>query len=143
MSSYTYDVALSFAGEDRDFARSIALALEDAGYSVFYDEFETARLWGTELSVSLADVYGAASRYCMVMISRHYAAKPWTNHERRFAIQRATHEHTPPVPDRAQLSGVDEHVDGGVMQGKRRRRVLPGVELFYRFTHAAAASVAR
>jgi TIR domain-containing protein len=89
MSTYEYDIALSMAGEDREFARPLALALEDANYAVFYDEFETARLWGTELSVSLGDIYGRASRHCMLIVSQFYAAKPWTNHERRFAIQRA------------------------------------------------------
>jgi len=92
MGSFEFDVAISFAGEDRDFARSLALSLEDANYSIFYDEFEVSRLWGTELSASLAEVYGNSSRYCIVLISKYYAAKPWTNHERRFAIQRALND---------------------------------------------------
>lgn len=45
-----FDVAISFAGEQRTAARSLALKLEDAGYSVFFDEFESAQLWGEELT---------------------------------------------------------------------------------------------
>lgn len=89
MNSYEFDVALSFAGEDREFSHSIALALEDSNYVVFYDDFESARLWGTELSVSLAQIYERSARHCIIIVSEYYAAKQWTNHERRFAIQRA------------------------------------------------------
>ena len=61
METFEYDVALSFAGEDRDLARMLALSIEDAGHIVFYDEFDPAALWGTELSVSLADIYSTRS----------------------------------------------------------------------------------
>jgi hypothetical protein len=40
---YEFDVALSFAGEGRDLARTLALSLEDANYADFYDEFEATR----------------------------------------------------------------------------------------------------
>jgi hypothetical protein len=89
-----YDVALSFAGEDRAFASALALALAEAQYAVFYDEFETATLWGTDLSVSLGQIYRDDSRFCLIVVSAHYATKPWTNHERRFAIQRALTDKT-------------------------------------------------
>ena len=36
---YTYEVALSFAGEDRAFADAVAKGLRDAGVRVFYDDF--------------------------------------------------------------------------------------------------------
>ena len=36
---YTYEVALSFAGEDRAFAEALAKGLRDAGVKVFYDDF--------------------------------------------------------------------------------------------------------
>jgi hypothetical protein len=38
-----YDVAFSFAGEDRDYVRPIAERLRDQGIRVSCDEFETAR----------------------------------------------------------------------------------------------------
>ena len=41
-----YDIALSFAGEDRAYVQEVATALQAAGVKVFYDEFETADLWG-------------------------------------------------------------------------------------------------
>lgn len=37
--SFKYDVALSFAGEDRKAAENLARALRSKGVSVFYDDF--------------------------------------------------------------------------------------------------------
>ena len=38
--TWKYDVALSYAGEDREVARELATRLQAAGYLVFYDGFE-------------------------------------------------------------------------------------------------------
>ena len=87
-----YDVALSFAGEDRHHAKQLAELLKAGGYSVFYDDFERAQLWGKDLYVDLSSVYRDLARYCVVVMSKHYAQKPWTNHERRSAQARAFEE---------------------------------------------------
>ena len=39
MTEYEYDVALSFAGEDRHHAEKLANLLKSGGYRVFYDNF--------------------------------------------------------------------------------------------------------
>jgi hypothetical protein len=83
-----YDVALSFVGEDRDPARELAKRLQTRGYSVFFDEFKEADLWGASLSDTLKQVYENDSRFCVMFISQHYVRKPWTNHERRAALSR-------------------------------------------------------
>ena len=41
---YKYEVALSFAGENRDFAESIATLLQAEDIEIFYDEFNSADL---------------------------------------------------------------------------------------------------
>ena len=41
-----YDVALSFAGEDRLHAKELAQLLKSGGYRVFYDDYEKPRLSG-------------------------------------------------------------------------------------------------
>lgn len=38
---YEYDIALSFAGEDRKYAEKLALKLRDKGVRVFYDNWNT------------------------------------------------------------------------------------------------------
>lgn len=44
-----YDVALSFAGEDRKYVEAVAVELKKLGIQVFYDKFETTDLWGKDL----------------------------------------------------------------------------------------------
>lgn len=87
-----YDVALSFAGEDRAHARQIAELLRAAGFSVFYDEYEQATLWGRNLYTHLSDVYQNKAQYCLMFISTNYAKKLWTKRERESAQARAFRE---------------------------------------------------
>jgi heme oxygenase len=84
----TYDIALSFAGEDREFVEQVANALRQDGITVFYDRFEEVNLWGSDLAEHLGKVYGTDSRYVILFLSRHYAAKAWSNHEKQFALSR-------------------------------------------------------
>lgn len=83
-----YDVALSFAGEDRAYVERVATVLRDAGVLVFYDRFEEVDLWGRNLADHLAQIY-ANSRFVVMFVSKHYAAKVWPNHERKHAQARA------------------------------------------------------
>lgn len=87
-----YDVALSFAGEDRTYVEAVASELRSAGVKIFYDDYEKVALWGKDLYAHLDYVYRQASRYCVVFISDHYAKKVWTNHERQSAQARALEE---------------------------------------------------
>jgi hypothetical protein len=84
-----YDVALSFAGEQREYVEQVATGLRDAGVSVFYDTFERADLWGRNLVDHLAGIYQKRSRYVVMFISREYVEKAWTTHERQHAQARA------------------------------------------------------
>ncbi len=84
-----YHVAISFAGEDRAIAKQIADGLTKSGYSIFYDEYERANLWGKDLYSHLTDVYSKRARYCLMVISENYAKKHWTNLEREAAQAKA------------------------------------------------------
>ena len=86
--THQYEVALSFAGDDREFAESVARGLKNAGVKVFYDDFFTPDLWGEDLSIKLRDIYYAQSRYCVMIISESYVKKMWPNFERAQAIER-------------------------------------------------------
>lgn len=90
--NYQYDVALSFAGEDRDYVAQVAERVKAQGINVFYDEYEVVNLWGKDLYSHLRDIYGRRSRYTVIFISKHYANKVWTNHERESAQARALKE---------------------------------------------------
>jgi hypothetical protein len=84
-----YDVALSFAGEDRDYVEEVAKALRRKGLRVFYDRFEEADLIGRNLVDHLSDIYTKRARLCMVFVSSAYARKPYPRLERQAAQARA------------------------------------------------------
>lgn len=84
-----YDVALSFAGEDRDYVQGVAEALKAADVSVFYDRFETVDLWGKDLAAHLARIYSEDSHFVVMFVSRPYEEKGWPTHERQHALSRA------------------------------------------------------
>jgi hypothetical protein len=87
-----YDVALSFAGEDRPHADALASILRQHQVRVFYDSTEQANLWGKNLVEHLHDVYSRRARFCVMFVSGAYAAKAWPTHERRAALERAFQE---------------------------------------------------
>ena len=87
-----YDVALSFAGEDREHAEALRDILIAGGYKPFYDEDELADLWGKNLYDYLSEIYKDRARYCVMFLSKHYERKLWTNHERQMAQARAFQE---------------------------------------------------
>jgi hypothetical protein len=89
VTTSNFEVALSFAGEDRSYVEAVASHLKGRGVRVFYDAYEKVDLWGKDLYAHLTEVYGDKSRYVVMFISRHYADKVWPNHERRSAQARA------------------------------------------------------
>lgn len=91
-NSKEYKIALSFAGEDREYVEKVANLLRDSGVKVFYDHFEEANLWGKNLHDYLTDIYMNKSRYTIMFISIHYAKKLWTEHERKAMQTQAFQE---------------------------------------------------
>jgi hypothetical protein len=87
--TYDFDVALSYATEDRDYVQRIAGPLRENGVRIFYDEYFTADLWGQDLYTALDEVYRKRARFAIVFVSYHYVSKPWTQHERMSAQARA------------------------------------------------------
>lgn len=92
MASYTYDIAVSFAGEDRALAEALATAISSKDAKVFYDRFEAHKLWGKDLIEYLYNVYAKQAKYCVIFVSKNYVEKVWPKHERRSAQERALTE---------------------------------------------------
>jgi len=107
---YKYEVTLSFAGEDRNYAEEVAKCLSDKGIKVFYDKFEEFELWGKDLYEYFDKIYRNDSRFCVMFLSKHYAKKAWTNHERKSAQARSleqSEEYILPVKlDDTQIQGI-------------------------------------
>ena len=92
MTKREFQIALSFAGEERNYVDEVANLLKSSGVSVFYDLFEEANLWGKNLYDYLIDIYQNKALYTIMFISKNYALKLWTNHERQAMQSRAFQE---------------------------------------------------
>lgn len=85
MSNYKYDVAFSFAGEQRGYVKDVYDYLTLKGVKVFYDQDEAvdAETWGQNLVDYFNDIFRHKAKFCIVFISQEYANKIWTNYERQ------------------------------------------------------------
>lgn len=87
MDEYKYDVALSFASEQREYVEKVAKQLSVMGVKCFYDNNYQVELWGEDLLEFLENVYDKCSRYCVMFISKEYLEKEWTHYERQVILQ--------------------------------------------------------
>ncbi len=88
----TYEVALSFAGEQREYVEEVATALQSRGIAVFYDKFEEIYLWGKSLVEELQAVYEHRASRVVIFVSKEWVEKAWPRHERQAALSRAVQE---------------------------------------------------
>ncbi len=105
-----FDVAISFAGTERQYARAIAAIATENGLKVFLDEMYQAHLWGENLVEELSDIYSKKAQYCVVIVSKDYSSRIYTNVERRAALDRAIQHRTsyilPVVVDDSWIQGL-------------------------------------
>lgn len=87
-----YHVALSFAGEQRDYVDEVARHLQSRSIGVFYDDFERVDLWGRSGAEAFHAVFAEESAYVVMFVSHSYVSKAWPNHERRSALSRMIRE---------------------------------------------------
>lgn len=92
MNGQTYQVALSFAGDQRLYVEEVARNLQARGVSVFYDGFETARLWGKNGAEVFHEAFAGRAAYVAMFISSTYVSRAWPRYERRSAIGRMIRE---------------------------------------------------
>lgn len=85
---FMYDVALSFAGEDRNYVEMIAKELKIKGVKVFYDVFEEVSMWGKDLFVYLDRIFTNSANFCVIFISEVYTKKAWCELECNSAMNR-------------------------------------------------------
>lgn len=87
-----FDVAISVAGPDKEYALELAEQLRRAGFTVFYYEFYPEYLWGKNLATTFDEIFRKRSRFCVVFVSKEYRDRVWTSHEMRSAQARAVEE---------------------------------------------------
>lgn len=76
--SETYDIALSFAGEDRQYAEHLRDSLEDRGHAVYYDLTEQHQLLAENIADILGPIYSSGCRYVVAVLGAMYGRKRWT-----------------------------------------------------------------
>lgn len=80
-TTYPWDVALSFAGEDREIVKRFTELVNANGYTVFYDFDLQYQLWGENLRRKLSEVYKYEAQYMVIFLSKDYPEKDWTQFE--------------------------------------------------------------
>jgi len=109
---FKYDVALSFAEEDRKFVECVAGQLRKKGLNPYYDKYHQVDMWGENLYTHLDEIYRSQARACVIFISVHYKRKLWTRHERESAQARAFKENEayiwPFRLDNTEIPGISE-----------------------------------
>ena len=89
-----YDIAFSFAGENRPFVEGIKNSLLLQGLNVFYDNDFQSELWGKDLTEELPKHY-YDSNYVAIFIDEYYLEKMWTYFERQILITKHLREKGP------------------------------------------------
>lgn len=83
-----YQVALSFAGEQRSYVEDVAHHLVSRGIAVFYDGFETVNLWGRQGTEAFHEAFAEESAHVVMFVSKSYIDRAWPRHERRSTLSR-------------------------------------------------------
>lgn len=109
-----FDVCLSFAGEQRSYVKQVYDELVKNQIRVFYDQDKDieVHLWGKNLYEAFKEIYKTKASFCVMFVSKEYAAKTWTRHEKRSAFSRAyteNEEYILPVRfDNTEIPGLDD-----------------------------------
>jgi hypothetical protein len=89
MATKKYDIALSFAGEDRNYVAKVAKILKNRNIRLFYDEYEEVDMWGKDLSIHLETIYGEKSDAVVIFCSQYYVNKGVPRYELKVALSKA------------------------------------------------------
>lgn len=107
---YNYDIAISFAEEDRKTALFIISALESHGLKVYYYPERPSEVIGKELDTALWRIYQYESALAIVLFSAHYVQKKWSRHELKAILERRKYYSDYLIPvkvDDTSLSEID------------------------------------
>lgn len=86
----TYDLAISFAGEQRILARTITRQLNPLGYQIFYDAYHVDQTFGSKLPQLLHEIY-SHTNCIVVLVSPAYVNNAYTHFEQQAILQNYIH----------------------------------------------------
>lgn len=111
---FEYDVAISFASEDRSLAEEFVNLLAQKNVKIFQDEYRAAdaAVWGKNILDHLVNLYARKARYCLLLVSRHYPLRTWTQTDWASARERALrdpNEYILPIQlDESEVPGITQ-----------------------------------
>ena len=97
--AFEYDVALSFASQDRGIAEELLRQLQEKNISVFLDEYKPGDRWGQDMLDHLVSLYSRKARYCVLLISQHYPLQSWIEDKHSAARERSFRDHSRSRPE--------------------------------------------
>ncbi len=108
-----YDIAISFAGENRNLARCIAEQLKELDISVFYDENHEVKYLGKKLTEEFEKVFLHNSKYVLCLLDFLHKEKMWPTFERDIFIKRVPKQEVIPIYlDDSNFVGIPEDLYG-------------------------------
>ncbi|MCA1901358.1 MAG: TIR domain-containing protein [Candidatus Hydrogenedens sp.] len=111
-----YDIALSYASEQRDYVEKVGSHLNGKGVKVFLDIFEEVNMWGKNLPEFFQEIFGGEKTqyFCVIFISKEYSEKWWTKYEFNQALTREIKEKKlfvlPARFDNSELKGLPQTI---------------------------------
>ncbi|MFX1567214.1 MAG: TIR domain-containing protein [Promethearchaeota archaeon] len=87
--TFKHDFAISFAGEVRETAEKLANLLMEKKVRVYYDRYFEGEMLGKNLSNYFQHKFGEDAKYVIILISKEYPLKNWTNLEISIARDEA------------------------------------------------------
>jgi hypothetical protein len=110
---YEYDVAISFAGENRNLAKHIANQLQDLDVPVFFDEMFESNFLGHAWTKVFKEIFAEKSRVVLCLLDKFHADKIWPTFEREHFAPRVADQCVIPVYlDDTKFVGIPSDVIG-------------------------------
>jgi hypothetical protein len=111
--SYQFDIALSFAGENRELASHIANLLRASDVEVFYDEYYEANYLGKAWTEQFKNIFANDSRTVLCILDKNHQQKIWPTFEREcFSDRVKDHEIIPIFLDDTAFVGIPKDIIG-------------------------------
>lgn len=108
-----YDFAISFAGENRDLARTIVRQLELFDAHVFFDEHFEANFLGGAWHAQFERIFGRDSHLVICLLDKHYREKIWPTFERECFLPRVAEGDVIPIfLDATPFVGIPKDIIG-------------------------------
>jgi hypothetical protein len=112
-ADFEFDVALSFAGENRELGQFIAESLTTLDVPVFFDEMFEANFLGKAWSQQFKQIFGKSSRIVVCILDKHHLAKIWPTFEREHFVPRIADESVIPIfLDDTKFPGIPQDIVG-------------------------------